>query len=130
MTALERTVMAVPGPKFERIDGAVTFKFVIDSGSVIGPRPATKTDQENHAEAWRLFCLTADVKPLGGAPDIVVAEPVEPKTDLPAFPPPEPPLNERDTLRQDLKMLGVEVDARWGVPRLKAELDKATTPKA
>jgi len=130
MTALERTIMAVPGPKFERLDGVVMFKFVIDSGSVIGPRPATKTDQENHAEAWRLFCLGDGVAPVDRAGDGGASLPAEPRTDLPAFTPPEPPVNERDTLRQDLKMLGVEFDARWGVPRLKAELEKATAPKA
>lgn len=115
MTSLERTAIPVPGPKFERIDGEVMFQFVIDGGSIIGPRPATKADRENHVEAWRIFNLAE-------------APAVEAKA--PGFEKPEDPLNERDTLRRDLKMLGVEVDARWGVPRLKSELEKATAPKA
>lgn len=33
--------------------------------------------------------------------------------------------DEKDQLVADLKELGVEVDSRWGVKRLKAELEKA-----
>lgn len=36
--------------------------------------------------------------------------------------------NERDLLRQQLMDLGVAVDMRWQVPRLRAELDAATAP--
>ena len=129
MTALERTAIPVPGPKFERIDGEVMFKFVIDGGSVIGPRPATKKDQEAHVGAWHDFCaLEAPavdevemVAPIAVAPTVI---------DIPGFDKKDDPVNERDTLRIDLKMLGVEVDARWGVPRLKRELEAATAPKA
>lgn len=130
MTALERTTMAVPGPKFERIDGEVTFKFVIDGGSVIGPRPATKKDQENHVGAWQAFCRAEDVSPLDRDADGKDGGSLPEVSDMPGFAPPESPLNERDTLRRDLTMLGVEVDKRWSVTTLKAELEKATAPKA
>lgn len=129
MTALERTALPVPGPKFERIDGELMFKFVIDGGSVIGPRPATEKDKAEHVGAWRDFC---DLDAASGLKVEVVAPEVAapPVIDIPSFVKKEDPVNERDTLRKDLKMLGVDVDARWGVARLKAELEAATAPKA
>lgn len=129
MTALERTALPVPGPRFERIDGDLMFKFVIDGGSVIGPRPATKSDQENHLGAWRDFCAAQDVSVLDRDADGQNGGAL-PASDIPAFPKAADPLNERDTLRKDLKMLGVEFDNRWGVARLKEEVEKATAPKA
>lgn len=129
MNSLERDCLPVPGPKFERIDGELFFKFVIDGGSIIGPRPATKKDQETHVEAWRIFCQVEAVSPLDRDADGEKGGSL-PVSDIPGFPPLEEPANERDTLRRDLRLLGIEFDARWGVPRLKAELEKATAPKA
>lgn len=40
------------------------------------------------------------------------------------------PVGESDDLRSQLIALGVKVDQRWGVPRLRDELDAATAPKA
>lgn len=129
MTALERTAIPVPGPKFERIDGEVMFKFVIDGGSVIGPRPATKKDQETHVGAWQDFCALEGVSALDRDADGQDGGSL-PAGDLPGFAPKVDPVNERDMLRKDLQMLGVEYDNRWRVPRLKAEVEKATAPKA
>lgn len=53
---LERNAMPAPGPRFFRGDDErVMFEFVIDSGNIIGPRPATQVDQDKHVGAWRLF---------------------------------------------------------------------------
>ena len=129
MTALERTALPVPGPKFERIDGEVMFKFVIDGGSVIGPRPATKKDQETHVGAWQDFCTLDGVSALDRDADGQDGGSL-PAGDIPGFTPKADPVNERDMLRKDLAMLGVEYDNRWGIARLKAEVEKATAPKA
>lgn len=129
MNSLERDRMAIAGPKFERVDGEVMFKFVIDGGSVIGPRPASKTDQANHAGAWSEFCAAEGVSHLDRDADGQIGGSL-PAGEIPGFAPPADPVNERDMLRKDLKMLGIEYDNRWGVPRLKAEVERATAPKA
>lgn len=52
----DRQAHVAPGPAFERApDGAVMFKFVIDGGSVIGPRLASEKDQAEHIGPWREF---------------------------------------------------------------------------
>lgn len=61
----ERNIMPARGPKFLRgDDGSVHFMFVIDSTNIIGPRPATRKDQENHAGAWAAFCAAEGVSAL------------------------------------------------------------------
>jgi len=54
---LQRDVMPSRGARFEYdYDArAVLFTFVIDSGNIIGPRPATKADAEKHPEAFEAF---------------------------------------------------------------------------
>ncbi len=49
---LERDAMPDRGAHFWVEDGEVMFRFVIDSGNVIGPRKATKADAEKHPLAW------------------------------------------------------------------------------
>lgn len=45
--------MAASGPSFfAGDDGRAYFTFVIDSGNIIGPRPATDADKAKHAAAW------------------------------------------------------------------------------
>jgi hypothetical protein len=52
----ERVAYTTPGPAFLRDeDGTVLFRFVNDARNVIGPRPATTRDQENHPGAWSEF---------------------------------------------------------------------------
>lgn len=129
MTALERNAYAVPGPKFERVDGELLFSFVIDSSNVLGPRPATKADQEKHLGAWREFCAREGVSPLDRDADGSDGGSLPASTEtVPGFAPKEEPLQERDSLRRDLTLLGVEFDKRWGVARLREELEKATKP--
>lgn len=75
----DRQAAVAAGPVFMRgEDGEVLFKFVIDGGSVIGPRPATAKDQAEHAGAWEAFAraegldaLDRDAKggPGGSLPD-------------------------------------------------------------
>jgi len=56
MTAtVERDARPSPGPQFFEHEGVTMFRFVIDSGSVIGPRKATKADKEDHKGAWEQF---------------------------------------------------------------------------
>lgn len=133
MSALERNAYPVPGPKFERVDGEVLFSFVIDSSNVIGPRPASQADKEKHAGAWVEFSAREALSPLDRDGDGEVGGSLPATSEAAApigFPPKEEANHERDALRKDLTMLGVEVDLRWGVPRLKKELDKATKPEA
>lgn len=53
----ERNVLPQVGPVFFRgDDGQVLFQFVIDTANIIGPRPATRADQERHAQAWGDLC--------------------------------------------------------------------------
>lgn len=60
----ERDLAPKVGPTFFK-DGDITmFRFVIDTGNVVGPRPATRADQEKHAEAWSAFAAREDVSPL------------------------------------------------------------------
>jgi hypothetical protein len=61
---LERDLGATPGPRFFRDDGVVMFAFVLDASSVVGPRVATSKDQDEHADAWRIFAVVDGVGPL------------------------------------------------------------------
>jgi hypothetical protein len=61
----ERNMLPTVGPGFLRgPDGAVWFQYVIDPGNVIGPRPATRRDQESHAGAWAAFTAAEGVSAL------------------------------------------------------------------
>lgn len=51
----ERNALPNVGAQFFRADGEVKFQFVIDSGNIIGPRTATRADQDKHAGAWAAF---------------------------------------------------------------------------
>lgn len=50
-----RDIGFLKGPRFYREDGVVMFIFGIDPSNVLGPRPATKVDQADHAGAWQEF---------------------------------------------------------------------------
>lgn len=52
---IERDARPSIGPQFLEIDGVTMFRFVIDSGNIIGPRKATKADKAEHDGAWRQF---------------------------------------------------------------------------
>jgi hypothetical protein len=89
----ERNIAPAVGPKFFRENGEVLFQFVIDSTNVIGPRPATRRDQEQHAGAWAAFTRAEGLSALdrdgdggeGGSlpaespPAVPVEEPAPPK---------------------------------------------------
>lgn len=60
----ERNMLPQVGASFFRDGDAVMFTFVIDSGNVIGPRPATRADQETHAGAWEAFRKAENLSPL------------------------------------------------------------------
>jgi hypothetical protein len=61
----ERNLGASVGPRFERgADGAIRFAFVVDAGTVVGPRPATAKDQAEHPGAWESFRQREGVEPL------------------------------------------------------------------
>lgn len=108
----ERLAKVAAGPVFERgDDGEVLFKFVIDGGSVIGPRPATDKDQLEHLGAWREFQaregLPAQDRNGDGAPGGRL------------------PSDEKAELFAKLEAAGVTFDRRWGVARLQKELQNA-----
>jgi hypothetical protein len=58
----DRDISAPIGARFEDGEGGVLFSFTMDRGSVIGPRPATTADREQHPEAWGAYVKA------GGAP--------------------------------------------------------------
>jgi hypothetical protein len=62
--ATERNMIPTVGPVFYRDGGEVMFRFIIDSGNVVGPRPATRRDQEQHAAAWSAFAAAEGVSSL------------------------------------------------------------------
>lgn len=52
----ERDVLPKIGPHFLLgSDGAVQFKFVVDTNNVLGPRMASAADKATHPEAWAQF---------------------------------------------------------------------------
>lgn len=68
--SLERNAMPTPGPQFFRADdGTAMFQFVIDGGNIIGPRPATKADQEKHQGTWAYFLRLEAASTAGDASD-------------------------------------------------------------
>lgn len=60
----ERNILPAVGPKFMRDGDDVLFTFVIDTGNVVGPRPATRADQQKHPGAWSAFCAANGVSAL------------------------------------------------------------------
>jgi hypothetical protein len=60
----ERNALPQVGATFSREDGTVMFTFVIDPGNVLGPRPATRADQQAHAGAWAAFTAAEGVSSL------------------------------------------------------------------
>lgn len=88
----ERNMIPGVGPAFFRgDDGTVCFRFVIDTGNVIGPRPATRADQEKHAAAWSAFAAAEGVSSLdrdasGGDGGSLPAEPESPAAPVEAKP--------------------------------------------
>jgi hypothetical protein len=60
----ERDIKPAVGPTFFRDGAQVMFRFVIDTANVIGPRPATRSDQDKHPGAWAEFCRAEEVSPL------------------------------------------------------------------
>ncbi len=71
--------MPAPGPTFFREDdGPMMFQFVIDGGSIIGPRVATKLDMANHTGAYMAFVsleAAADAEVAPEAPVIAANRP-------------------------------------------------------
>lgn len=108
----DRLAMVAAGPSFERgDDGQILFKFVIDGGSVIGPRLATERDQSEHLGAWREFQARE------GLPNQDRNGDGAPGGRLPT--------DERAELIKALEDRGLAPDRRWGLPRLRSELAKA-----
>ena len=70
------------------------------------------------------------------APPVIVANPFVPFTIVPRstpftfVPPAKPMASEKDTLRHEATALGVSVDGRWSVDRLKAEISQVNKKEA
>jgi hypothetical protein len=62
--ATERDMLPKVGPAFFRYGEVVLFQFVIDTGNIFGPRPATRADQLNHPVAWSAFAAADGVSSL------------------------------------------------------------------
>jgi len=60
----ERDMLPSVGAAFFLEEEAVLFRFVIDQGNIIGPRRATRGDQERHAGAWAAFVAASGVSSL------------------------------------------------------------------
>jgi hypothetical protein len=53
-----RTPVFARGPRFFRDDkGHDMFEHRIDASAIIGPREATKTDKQNHADLWAQYLV-------------------------------------------------------------------------
>lgn len=63
MSNFERDIGVERGPRFYRDDGELMFAFGIDPSNSIGPRQATKIDQERWPEAWAAFLVGDAPKP-------------------------------------------------------------------
>lgn len=48
----------------------------------------------------------------------------------PSLPPARPPVDDLDALRKQAEEAGVPVDKRWGVDRLRQEIESASKPKS
>ena len=111
--------MPAPGPRFFRgEDGHPMFEFVIDSSNVIGPRVATRGDQDKHVGAWRMFAdaegaagpLDRDASGTLGGSLPVEAEPAPPAAPIEPEPaPPEPPA-EPPPVDDEAELLGAMTD--------------------
>lgn len=61
----ERDMLPKVGATFFRDDeGDLLFQFVVDSSNIIGPRPATRADQDKHPAAWNSFVAAEGVSAL------------------------------------------------------------------
>lgn len=86
----ERNMLPTVGPAFfVEGDGPVQFQFIIDPGNVVGPRPATRADQQKHPEAWSAFAAASGVSSLdrdakGGNGGSLPADPTPPATAVEA----------------------------------------------
>lgn len=60
----ERNMLPQVGARFFRDGEQVLFQFVIDSGNMLGPRPATRLDQQKHPGAWAAFAAAEGVSAL------------------------------------------------------------------
>lgn len=97
----ERDIKPAVGPKFFRDGDQVMFQFTIDTANVIGPRPATRGDQEKHAGAWAAFIAAEGVSSLdrdasgedGGSLPVEVADAVGASIRAITDTPPEPALS-------------------------------------
>jgi len=80
-TPRERNIMPKVGPRFFRDGPDVTFEFVVDPNSIIGPRLATEADSEKHPEAWHEFVSGVADEVFEVVPDAREPEPAaEPET--------------------------------------------------
>lgn len=104
----ERNMLPDVGPVFFRENGEVMFRFVIDSGNVVGPRPATRRDQDQHPAAWSAFAAAEGVSGLdrdarGGSGGSLPAEPESPSVAVEVSTvaaEPEPPPKRKYTRRK------------------------------
>ena len=90
-TRAERNALPPVGARFFREGAEVRFTFVIDTANVIGPREATRQDQERFPDEWAVFLAADASSPLdrdgdGLAGGSLVASPA-PAADEPAPPP-------------------------------------------
>lgn len=62
--ATERNALPSVGAKFYREGDETLFVFVIDTANIVGPRPATRADQEKHPAAWEAYRVAEGVSAL------------------------------------------------------------------
>ena len=61
----ERNMLPRVGATFYLDDERqVMFQFVVDTSNILGPRPATRADQEKHPGAWAAFAAAEGVSSL------------------------------------------------------------------
>lgn len=58
----ERTLLAVPGATFFDRNGETMFQFVIDGGSIIGPRLAKEADKAQYPGEYAAFLKDHDLE--------------------------------------------------------------------
>lgn len=97
MADIERDLGFSFGPKFFRQADEVMFSFGVDPNNVLGPRKATRRDQEEHAEAWSKFVASQPLSQLdhdgdgrpGGSLPYAGAPAGPPGAQPPTTPPPK-----------------------------------------
>jgi len=100
----DRQALVAPGPRFEAGPDGPLFSFVIDGGSVIGPRLATAKDQAEHVGAWREFSAREGLSPLD--------------LDASGGPGGRLPSAEKAAVIAELESLRVTFDKRLGLSKL------------